>query len=244
MSLQYIIDLASEVNFDFRSTVGQQVTRSGIVRVEQTVNRQPWRVSLTMPPIPWTRTRAQADITSTIRSVLPILDTYRYTPQTVKFNNTTNTQFFWNYQGGPTLVGGVPANVLAFVQSWTGNQLVVNTLNTALQGMYYYKAGDIISMTGNGYRYPFVVMSDVFYTTGATSLTVTTHRPNFFTTSVVGRSIRVGDACQFEMMIETLPEYRIYQGAQEIDQYGRVGNKGYLVFDGPITLIESLAGAN
>jgi hypothetical protein len=238
MSLQALINLASDIYVDYRNVTGRQMTRSGILRVEEQVSRVPFRVTLNIAPQPYTRAMTGTTATDTMRGFIANMNTYLTTPQTVELTTDADSEFLQRWSAGP-----VPASTgapIAFVQSFTGTTLVVNGLNAALSGLMYYRAGDYVSF-GNTWPYPFVVTSDVLYTAGATSLTVPVHRPNFFLTTTVGRVVQTGQNVLFRMVLERVPSYKIVAGAQSFDQYGRVANKGYVVFDEPITLIEYLA---
>lgn len=195
--LQTIINNAGSLLIDRRKVVGLQVTRNEIPRVTLTPTRQPWKMELEMP--------------SSLkyynnRDLLEALDTMdRVSPEIVTFSNNPCLSWIFRYQG--SLVSS-QINQIS-VQSFVGNQLVLQNLPAVPSTRVIFESNDLIQL-GN-YPYPFTSTTRVLRGNSNT-ITVTTNRPNILSVNVVNLGITVGNACKFNMFCPNMPTYKLIPG--------------------------------
>jgi hypothetical protein len=215
MSLQRIINVCESLNIDRRRVVGVQYTRSEIAKISQTPTRNPWRFNLGI---------SAGLVYSENRDLLEMIDLLdRTTPEVISFNSSTystiNSQSTF-LAASPGLaymfkyLGDNIANVQNInVVSFSGNQLVLGNLPTVTgsggASAYMFRRGDFIQI--KGYPHPFTSTTDVVRGTG-TTITVTTHRPNFLTGNLTSLGINVGNQCQFKMFCPNMPTYKLTPG--------------------------------
>lgn len=208
MSIQSLINIAETLEIDRRKSVSQQVSRSGIIKVTESVTRQPWRMTANISAV----TR-YADA----RELMETIDYYdRVNYQDVQF---TNFSWMWAYRGDLT------TNQLSTltVVSFTGTSLTLDITGIAgSANAYVFKRNDIFTFGTS--PYPFTVVNDVQRGSGST-ITVTTHRPNFTTVSLVGATLTVGPSVKFRMIARSMPTYRLIPGP-------------YVEITGPLELVE------
>lgn len=223
MSLQKIINQAETINFDRRQVVGIQYSRSEIAKVSETPTRNPWRINVGFSAaLPYDQNR----------DLIEALDTLdRANTETITFSANPNLSWLCAYQG--ELSAGQLSGIT--VSSFTGNQLVLGSLPTTGSSVVLFKAGDFIQIGTN--PYPFTVVNTV--TRGSTStVTVTTHRPNFITTSTVGSTLTVGNAVQFKVFCPNMPTYTLVQGASRRNSNGTLANNAFIQFSSGFELYE------
>jgi hypothetical protein len=102
---------------------------------------------------------------------------------------------------------------------------VLTTLPTGNASTLIVKAGDVFQI-GN-YPYPFTAVNDVQRGSGGT-VTVTTHRPNFITASLVNSALTFGNAVNFRMLATNMPTYKLSPG----------GSTAIVTFNGDLELQE------
>jgi signal peptidase I len=166
-----------------RSTVGQTVTRGGIVRSVDRGNSF-WRFSTSMPEgLPWSVHREAINGVETLN---------RYTTDTVDF---TNSGFSWMfpYRGDEPNINNLTVSYIA-----SGNQLVVQSGVTITSG-YIFKKGDIIQLVGGRV---YEITNNVAWDDTA----ITVHRP-IVDESIDTYSIRVGPAAQHTIRCINMPEW-------------------------------------
>lgn len=220
--LQTIVDAAAEMTIDRRKVVGVQVSRNEIPKTSVTPTRQPWRFSVTVP---------NSFRYSEARSLMEALDTLdRSTPETVTFSNNPNLAWLFNYQGVMTQ-GQVDAIT---VTSFVGNQLVLGNLPAISSTAVLFEPNDLIQIGLN--KFPFTSTTQVLRGSGST-VTVTTHRPNIITSSVVGDDITVGNDCTFTLFCPNMPTYKLIPGGL-LKQNGTVISNALLEFSGSFDLYE------
>lgn len=218
MSLQKIVNGAETIQFNRRKTVGVQYTRSEVALRNETVTKNPWRLNVTFPAyLPY----------SSNRDLIEAIDTLdRKASETIQFSAAGHS-WLLAYQGD---MSQAQRNVVT-VTSFIGNQLILGNLpavdNNFPSSKAMFKAGDFIQISGQ--PYPFTVVNTVLRGT-STTITVTTHRPNFISSSVVGSTILVGNSVQFKMFCPNMPTYTVIPGR-------------YIKFDGDFQLFEDLGGA-
>ena len=197
MSLQTIINNASDITIDRRKGASTVITRSGHVK---TAERLPSVYSFTIN-IPDSLTY------STNRSLLEELDRLDKTIEEEINIGTSNTglAYITQYQGNltPTQIGQIT------VTSATGGNIVLNTTSvTGSPTGDIFKKGDYIQLDTN-YRYPYTVTSDVAYS--GSSVTVPIHR-GFIEQSgytVSGKGINVGSDVTWRVKALENPTYSI-----------------------------------
>jgi hypothetical protein len=183
------------------------------------VTKNPWKLTITFPAyLPY----------ATNRDLIEALDTLdRRSSETVSFSGNTGLSWLCAYQGDMSLA---QRNALT-VSSFSGNQLVLGNLpavdNNFVSSKVMFKAGDFLQITGQ--PYPFTVVNTVTRGTDST-ITLTTHRPNMITTSVVGSTLKTGNDVQFKVFCPNMPVYTIIPGR-------------YIQFNENFQLIEDVGAA-
>lgn len=193
MSFQTIFEVQQSMTVNNRRTVGQQVSRSGQVRVAQYLTAVPW-VFTVMPHnyLPYATSR---DIIQTIDN----LD--RQLPETITFNSA-NLGWFTDYQGELTEVQA-NALTLAAVPVANSQTISVGNLPAVASTLFVFKAGDFLQL-GN---YSYKVTADVLRGS-VTTVFVNLHRPVIGTVST-GTLAGVGNACEFTVLAEKCPTYTL-----------------------------------
>jgi len=129
MSFQTIFEIQQSMSVQNRRTVGQQVSRSGQVRVAQYLTSVPWVFTVTPHNYLYY---------PQVRSVIQVIDNLdRQLPETIQFNST-NLSWFTVMRGTATTatLAATPAS---------------NTQTLTLTSNGTFKAGDFIMI--NGYTY-------------------------------------------------------------------------------------------
>ena len=189
MSFQTIFQVQQSMTVNNRRTVGQQVSRSGQMRVAQYLTAVPW--VFTVSPHNYLAYATSRQIIQTIDN----LD--RQLPETITFNSA-NLSWFTRYQGGaattPTTVtlGATPV----------ANSQTLSLANLPASTGAIFKAGDFIMIGGYSYK----ITADVPYT-GSTA-TVSIHRP-VIGSPVSGAAVACGNNCTFTVLAERCPTYTL-----------------------------------
>jgi hypothetical protein len=207
--------------------VGLQVTRNEIPRVTVTPTTQPWKMTLDMP----SSLRYYDN-----RDLLEALDTMdRVQPEVISFSDNACINWIFKYQG--ELSAGQIAGMR--VQSFVGNQLILNSLPVVPASRIIFKPNDLIQIGTN--PYPFTSTTTVTRGTGST-VTVTTNRPNIISTSVVNEGITVGNDCEFNMFCPNMPTYKLIPGGY-VGSNGTTLNNALIEFSDSFELYEYVATA-
>jgi len=225
--LQTIINNCSGMVINRRKVVGQQITRNEIPRVSVTPTRQPWKFTLTMP----SSLKYYEN-----RDLLELLDTLdRVTPQVVTFSDNACLSWIFRYQGSlnTSQIAGMS------VQSFVGNQLVLQNLPPVPSTVAIFEPNDLIQL-GN-YPYPFTSTTRVTRGTGST-VTVTTNRPNILSVNVVGLGLTVGNSCDFNMFCPNMPTYKLIPGGYA-QSNGTTINNALIEFEDDFVLYEYVGTA-
>lgn len=189
MSFQTIFEVQQSMTVNNRRTVGQQVSRSGQIRVAQYLTSVPW-VFTVMPH--------SYLAYATSRSIIQTIDNLdRQLPETITFNSD-NLRWFTSYQGGAS---ATPTTVVLAVAPPSNSQTIQLAGLPASTGPIF-RAGDFI-MIG---EYSYKITADVPYT-GATA-TVSIHRP------IIGSfspetPVACGNNCTFKVLAEKCPTYTL-----------------------------------
>lgn len=207
--LQSILNYCNGLQIDRRKVVGIQYTRNEIPRVSQTPTKNPWKFTLDMP---------NSYRYNEARSLMEQLDTLdRITPQVITFSNLPQLSWIFRYQGSMSIA---QRNAIS-VQSFVGNQLVLQNLPVIASSKVLFEPNDLIQI-GNNY-YPFTSTTQILRGTGGT-VTVTTNRPNIINDNVVGDGITVGNECSFTMFCPNMPTYKLIPGGYQKTNGVLVGN--------------------
>jgi hypothetical protein len=193
MAFQDIFEIQQSMTVNNRRTVGQQVSRSGQMRVAQYLTSVPW--VFTVVPHNYLAYATSRDIIQTIDN----LD--RQLPETIVFN-TPNLSWFTAYQGQLTTVQA-NALTLAGLPDANSQTIVVGNLPAVPSSRFVFKAGDFIQL-GN---YSYKVTNNVLRG-GDSTVSVNLHRPIIGSVSI-GTLTGVGNACEFRVLAERCPTYTL-----------------------------------
>lgn len=225
--LQTIINYCNGLNIDRRKVVGLQYTRNEIPRVSLTPTTNPWRFTLDMP----NRFKYYE-----ARELIEALDTLdRYNPEIITFSDLSSINWIFAYQG---TMSTAMINTIT-VGSFINDQLVLSNLPVLPSSRVLFYPNDLIQI-GN-HPYPFTSTTTVTRGTSST-VTVTTHRPNIISSSVVGDNITVGNSCEFNMFCPNMPTYKLIPGGQAVNR-GNVINNAIIEFSDSFLLYEYVATA-
>ncbi len=197
--LQTIIDNCNGIKIDRRNVVGIQYTRNETPRVSITPTKNPWKITLTMP----NKFRY-----SEARALMEAIDTLdRYQSELVTFSNNSALSWIFAYQG--SMNASQRANLR--IDSWVGETMVLSGLPAIPSTRVLFEPNDLIEPDYPAFAYPTTVRDQVLRGTGST---VSLHlgRPNIFTTSVVGKGLVIGNACQFNFFCPNMPVYKLVPG--------------------------------
>jgi hypothetical protein len=173
------------------------------------------------------------------RALLEQLDTLdRNTPQVVTFSNNACLSWIFKYQGSlsTTQLNGIT------VDSFIGNQLVLNNLPVVSSTRVLFEPNDLIQI--GTYTFPFTSTTQITRGTGST-ITVTTNRPNILdpvTHPVAAQNIIVGNACSFYLFCPNMPTYKLVPGGAAREN-GVTINNALIEFSDSFNLYEWVATA-
>ena len=227
--LQSIIDISNSLEINRRKMVGIQYARNELPRVSETPTYNPWKLTVSVP---------SSLRYNEARQILESLDTLdRRTPETVTFSNNPNMSWMFAYQGDLTL----SQRSQVFYSSFTGNQLVLDVSGvSAPSNALIFKQGDFLQMYG--FPYPFTSTTNVYRGSGST-VTVTTHRPNIFSTNPTpGTGLNFGNSVAFRVFCPNMPVYRLNVGAAKSFN-GVLINNAVIEFADNFRLYEYVASA-
>ena len=193
MSFQAIFEIQQSMTVNTRRTVGQQVSRSGQVRVAQYLTSVPW--VFTVAPHAYLSYATSRDIIQTIDN----LD--RQLPETITFSSA-NLSWFTKYQGDLTQAQ-VNALTLASVPPANSQTITVGNLPSVSSSSIVFKAGDFLQIGSYTYKVTQQVLRGI-----DTTVSVNLHRP-VIGTPVVGTLANVGNDCEFTVLAERCPTYTL-----------------------------------
>jgi hypothetical protein len=195
MSFQDIFEISQSISVQNHRTVGQQISRSGQIRVAEYLTTVPWVFTVQPHNFLYYPQARQ------ILNSLEVLD--RELIDYVEFTSD-NLKWFTAYQGDLTpeqyilftLAAVPPANSVTFT---------MKGLPTVASTTVMLKAGDFVQVGD----YPYKVTQDVLRGSAST-VTVTVNRPIIYTSNVfVNSSIYVGNNTYFTMLMEAFPTYTL-----------------------------------
>lgn len=216
MSFQTIFDIQQSMTVNNRRTVGEQVSRSGQVRVAQYLTAVPWVFTVTPHDYLYY---------PQVRNIIQAIDNKdRQLPETISFASA-NLSWFTAYQG--TLSGAQAAALtLASVPAANATTITVGNLPSVSSTDFVFKAGDFLQLG----IYPYKVTENVLRGSGST-VSVTLHRPVIGTPSV-GTLSAVGSACTFYVLAESCPTYTL----------NPMTNGAFVQWDSPFVFREDIIG--
>jgi hypothetical protein len=187
MSFQTIFEIQQSMTVQNRRTVGQQVSRSGQMRIAQYLTSVPWVFTVTPHNYLY---YPQA------RSIIQTIDNLdRQLPERVIFNSS-NLSWFTKYQGD------IVAPAFTLNGTPTPNTQTVNVNIGATGSGYAVKAGDFVMIQG----YTYKITANVLRSTSVVAIGL--HRP-LIGTPTSGMTVYVGNDCSFNLVAEACPTYTL-----------------------------------
>lgn len=198
MSIQTIIDNATEITFASSKVAAQTISRSGKLLTAQRSTTEPFRFVVGMHSgLSYEDNRA----------LLRTIDDLDITTEEQIDIGSTNSNLSWltEYQGGIT------AGTITSLGS-NGANLYVDCSGGLTGSGTLFKKGDYLQPVGNtgGYRYPYMVTSDVAFSTSS-NVTIPVHRPVISQDGVALTSgnVNKGTSVRFYVKMVTKPTYTI-----------------------------------
>lgn len=200
MSLQGIINTASNIQVTRQEVVAQTVTRSGRIYTGRRDTVKPWQFRVTPANYyPWTVARPALEA---------IMSKDRYEESTISFS-VSGQSWMFGYQGALTaselqnnvIITGSTARTITATISGT----VLSKASTDL----IFASGDIIQPLQGSHRYPYVVTENVARGS-TTSISIPVHRDIIGTLTAQG--FRAGASCEFKVIVTNLPSYNYLPG--------------------------------
>jgi len=193
MSFQTILNIQQSLSINNRRMVGQQVSRSGQMRVAQYLTAVPW--VFTVQPHSYL-------YYPQVRDVIQSIDNAdREIPEYLSFN-TAQLEWFVLYQGDFTSgqIAGLNTNAVPAPNS----QIIqIKGLPTVASTLYAFKAGDFIQIQNYVYKVTANVLRG-----SASYVSVPLHRP-IIGSPPVSTDILVGTEVSFNMVAEKCPTYTL-----------------------------------
>jgi hypothetical protein len=216
MSFQTIFNISQSISVQNRRTVGQQVSRSGQVRVAQYLTSVPWNFVVRPHNFLYY---------PQVRDVIQTIDNYdRQIPQTISFVES-GLNWFTAYQGGLTS-GQASALTLASAPAVNATTISVGNLPSVASTVVIFAAGDFIQIG----IYSYKVTAQILRGSGST-VNVTLHRP-IIGTPTVGTLTAVGSDCTFYLLASQCPTYTL----------NPMTNGAFVQWDGDFVFIEDITG--
>ena len=216
MSFQTIFEISQSISVQNRRTVGQQVSRSGQVRVAEYLTSVPW--SFTVRPHAYL-------YYPQVRGVIQAIDNKdRQLPETITFASSL-LSWFDDYKGGLTS-GQTAALTLAAVPAANATTISVGNLPSVSAGTVVFATGDFLQLG----IYPYKVTAEVLRGGGST-VSVTLHRP-VIGTPTIGTLNAVGSACTFYLLAAQCPTYTL----------NPMTAGAFVQWDGDFVFIEDITG--
>jgi hypothetical protein len=193
MSFQTILNIQQSMTVNSRRVIGQQVSRSGQIRVAQYLTAVPW--VFTVQPHSYL-------YYPQVRNVIQSIDNAdRQIPEYLSFD-TPQLEWFVAYQGVLTDLQ-LGALVLNATPAPNSQVIQITGLPSIASGSLIFKAGDFIQIQ----QYVYKVIADVPRGT-LSYVTVGIHRP-IIGSPTVGTNIVVGKNVSFRIVAEKCPTYTL-----------------------------------
>lgn len=193
MSFQTILDIHQSLSVNNRRMIGQQVSRSGQIRIAEYLTAVPW--VFTVKP-------HQYLYYPQVRDVIQSIDNAdRQIPEYLSFD-TPQLEWFVMYQGNFTELQLASLNTNA-VPAPNSQLIQIKGLPSVASTLYAFKAGDFIQIQ----QYVYKVTADVLRGSGS-FVEVPLHRP-IIGAPPIGTVVYVGKEVQFRMVAEKCPTYTL-----------------------------------
>ena len=218
MSLQNVIDNATQITFATRKTSNSTVSRNGRLKTSLLVGNQPFVFSVSYAPV-----AVYADV----RGVLEEIDELDAVQKEAIDIGSTNSGLSWitEYQGD---LSSAQLGQITATTTYSGRTLTLSVASVtgASPSDYVFKAGDFLQLDG-GYKYPYKVVDDVQKGSGST-ITVTLNRPvieqSGYTINT-GKGILAGNDVTWQVQMLEKPTFSVLPAR-------------YVQFDGDFVLME------
>jgi hypothetical protein len=193
MSFQTILNIHQSLSINNRRMIGQQVSRSGQIRIAQYLTAVPW--VFTVKPHEYL-------YYPQVRNVIQSIDNAdRQVPEYLSFD-TPQLEWFVMYQGGFSALQLTALNTNA-VPAPNSQVIQIKGLPTVGSTIYAFKAGDFIQIQ----QYVYKVTADVLR--GSSSFVeVPLHRP-IIGAPPISTPVLTGKNVQFRMVAEKCPTYTL-----------------------------------
>jgi hypothetical protein len=210
MSIQTIIDGATNISINRRAIAAQTISRSNRIKTAERGDRV-WQFDIAPPP---------GLKYETNRDLLEELDRVdRILPETVSFSNNPNMTWITEYKGEltPTQLADLE------ISSVGSNTITLTSLPPVSSATVMFAKGDYIQPVGSAYAY--TITSEVVRG-GNSTVVVNLHR-GLLDTPSAGTNINTGDSITFYVQALSMPTYSITPGR-------------FIAFNGDLQLMEVL----
>ena len=210
---QNIFEIQQSMSVQNRRMVGQQISRSGQLRVAEYLTSVPWVFTVTPHNYLYY---------PQVRDVIQAIDNLdRQLPETIVFSST-NLSWFTAYRGDLT---SVQLTALTWSAASTNTQtLTVSGLPSVSSTAYVFKAGDFLQIGAYSYKVKYDVQRGL-----GSNVSVQIHRPLIGST-LSGSFDHTGNACTFYMVAEKCPTYTL----------NPMTNGAFVQWDGPFVFREDI----
>lgn len=210
---QDIFEIQQSMTVQNRRMVGQQVSRSGQLRVAEYLTSVPWVFTITPHSYLYY---------PQVRDVIQAIDNLdRQLPETIVFSST-NLSWFTAYQG--SLTSGQLSALTWSAGSTNTQTLTVTSLPSVSSTTYIFKAGDFLQIGAYSYKVKYDVQRGL-----GVNVSVQIHRPLIGST-LSGSFTNTGNACTFYMVAEKCPTYTL----------NPMTNGAFVQWDGPFVFREDI----
>jgi len=207
MSIQTIINGATDLTIQRPNMTSQQITRSGRVVSQNVSFSRPWRFAATYNP-----GKRYKDARA-FTEYLEYIDR-RYTEDIDIGDTNTGLSYITEYQGD--YLSTAQACTVTSINVYS-DTITINVPTGNTSGGYLFKRGDFIQPgKTQGYPYPYTVVNDVPIPTSAGNIDIMLHR-NFIphdypnTTTFLNQTLSVGPDVRFRVQLITKPDSSIVQ---------------------------------
>lgn len=203
MSIQTVIDRASQIEFTRNRLSGQTISRSGRVKTSTIASAVPFQFTVSMAPgLRYSQNRALTEELDRLGRVFT---------ESVNIGDTNpGLAYITEYQGN------LSAAALGQITVSSASNLTITLDMTSVAGTgpgtVMFRAGDFIQLD-NGYKYPYTVTDDVLRGSDDT-VEVPINRP-FISQSgynTNGAGLVVGTDVTWQVVMTNKPSYRIVPG--------------------------------
>jgi hypothetical protein len=200
MSIQTIIDKAAAIEIDRRRIVSQSISRSQRIKTAERAAAQPLQFVVTPPAyLKYSTNRG------TIEAIQAI---DRSEEVQINLANNPKMSYLTKYQGGLITTSTLAALTIT---NFTGTTVTIGGFTTATSvGTVLFASGDFIQPANS--RYPYIVTNTVVKIDNfLTTYNVTVHRSLITSEGINpnGQSLKVGNSCTMQVVVNLLPTYRI-----------------------------------